>query len=412
MRVDYERFTLDNGLTVLIHQDQDTDLVAVNTIYNVGARDEDPSRTGFAHLFEHLMFGGSKNIPDFDTPLQKVGGDNNAFTSNDITNYYVTLPAANLETALWLESDRMNELAFTPKSLEVQQSVVIEEFRQRYLNQPYGDVWLLLRPLVYKAHPYMWPTIGKEISHIEDATMNDVKGFFYSHYRPNNAVLTIAGNVNVDDTMQLVRKWYDDIQPGERSERNLPIEPLQDEVREESVERDVPTDALYMVYKMEGRTEDSYFATDLLSDVLGRGESSRLFRSLVKDNPMFGQLDCFVSADLDPGMFIVSGKLADGVQMDEAVEAVQNELGKVDSTVTESELSKVVNKAESTVRFGLMSVLDKAMGLSIAENMGNADLLNEELDMYRKVTVDHVHQRAQEVLRPENACILKYHARK
>lgn len=412
MKVDYERFTLDNGLKILIHKDQDTDLVAVNTLYNVGARDEDASRTGFAHLFEHLMFGGSRNIPDFDTPLQKVGGDNNAFTSNDITNYYVTLPAANLETALWLESDRMNELAFTPKSLEVQQSVVIEEFRQRYLNQPYGDVWLLLRPLVYKTHPYMWPTIGKEISHIEDATMDDVKAFFYSHYRPNNAVITIAGNVDVDATMKLIHKWYDDIPAGDIPIRSLPVEPVQTEIREESVEREVPTDALYLVYKMEGRTDDSYFATDLLSDVLGRGESSRLFRSLVKDNPMFAQLDCFVSADLDPGMFIVSGKLADGTGMDEAVAAVQEELTKVHGSVTEQELSKVVNKAESTVRFGLMSVLDKAMGLAIAENMGSADLLNEELDMYQKVTVDEVHARAAEVLQPHNACVLKYHAKR
>src|SRR5882762_10287024 len=201
--VKFNKFTLDNGLRVIVHEDNTTPMAVLNILYDVGARDEDPEQTGFAHLFEHLMFGGSVNIPHYDEPLQRVGGENNAFTSNDITNYYITLPAANIETAFWLESDRMLSLAFSEKSLEVQRNVVIEEFKQRYLNQPYGDVWLKLRPLAYKVHPYQWATIGKEISHIENATMDDVKGFFFKHYLPPNAILVVAGNVTVDQVKSL-----------------------------------------------------------------------------------------------------------------------------------------------------------------------------------------------------------------
>jgi len=308
----FERFTLKNGLRVIVHIDESTPLACVNILYDVGARDEDESRTGFAHLFEHLMFGGSINIPSYDEPLQRVGGENNAFTTNDITNYYLTLPAANLETAFWLESDRMLSLAFSEKSLEVQRNVVIEEFKQRYLNQPYGDIWLRLRPLVYKVHPYKWATIGKEISHIEQATMDDVKAFFAKHYCPTNAVMVVAGNVTVPQVKALAEKWFEPIPSGEKPVRNLPVEPPQTAHRREVIHADVPFDALYMAFRMCSRYDKEYYAMDLISDILSRGNSSRLYNRLIKEKNLFSELNAYVMGELDNSIFIVSGKTNKG----------------------------------------------------------------------------------------------------
>ena len=327
--IQFEKFTLENGLRVVFHKEELSPMAVVNTLYDVGARDEDENKTGFAHLFEHLMFGGSVNIPEFDTPLQQAGGENNAFTSNDITNYYDVVPLENIETALWLESDRMLSLAFTPKSLEIQRSVVIEEFKQRYLNQPYGDVWLQLRPLAYQVHPYKWATIGKDISHIEDATMEDVKGFFQKHYNPSNAILCIAGNFDLDGVKKMVHKWYGDIPPGEKYHRTLPQEPQQNEFREKTIEREVPTDAFYYAFKMCSRTHEDFYATDLISDILGRDKSARLYVKLKKEKQLVSSVNAFIMGSLDNGLLVLSGMLNEGVSFGELDEALWLELDRL-----------------------------------------------------------------------------------
>jgi len=301
--IPFSEFTLDNGLRVIVHEDRTVQIAVMNILYDVGSRDEQPHKTGFAHLFEHLMFGGSKNIPSYDEPLQMVGGENNAFTNTDITNYYLTVPASNLETGFWLESDRMLSLSFDPKVLEVQRKVVIEEFKQRYLNQPYGDVWLKIRPLAYTIHPYQWATIGKEISHIENATMDDVKEFFFTHYLPNNAVLVVAGNVTLEQVKQLSEKWFGPIPSGKRTERKLPTEPKQTQKRTLTVEAKVPANALYKSYHMPGRFHKDYYVADLLSDMLSRGQSSRLYETLVKEKEIFNSISSFVMGTIDPGAY-------------------------------------------------------------------------------------------------------------
>ena len=407
--ITFEKFELENGLKVIVHKDETTPIVAFNLLYDVGARDEDENQTGFAHLFEHLMFGGSVNIPNFDEPLQKVGGDNNAFTSNDITNYYITIPKENLETAFWLESDRMLSLAFTDKSLEVQRQVVIEEFKQNYLNQPYGDVWLLLRPLAYQKHPYKWATIGKEISHIENATMQDVKDFFYKHYLPNNAILVVAGDVESDNIKQLCEKWFGDIKPSNVPKRNLPKEPLQTEERRLKVERDVPSNAIYKAYKMCNRIHPDYFATDLLSDILSLGDSSRLYKSLIKEQKLFSDINAYVMGSSDDGLFVISGNLSDGVSFDDAENAIIKELETIKSTnLTDTELQKVKNKQESSREFSETSVLTKAMNLAFAELNGDANLINTEADKYNEVTVKDIERIANQILTPTNCSTLIY----
>ena len=325
----YEKFTLSNGLKVIVHEDNSTPMACMNILYDVGARDEDEDKTGFAHLFEHLMFGGSINIPNYDSPLQQVGGENNAFTNNDITNYYLSLPAENIETGFWLESDRMLSLAFSEKSLEVQRNVVVEEFKQRYLNQPYGDEWLLLRPLAYKKHPYRWATIGKEIKHIEDAVMDDVKGFFEKHYHPGNAILAVAGNVKVDQIKALAEKWFGPIPSKTKFPRQIEAEGVQLEARHLEVFKDVPSDSLTKVYHMCERTSDKYHAQDLISDVLGRGASSRLHTKLVKENQIFSNISAYITGSFDPGLLVIHGKLIHGVDIklaDDAVEVLKRTL--------------------------------------------------------------------------------------
>ncbi len=411
--IKYEKFELENGLKVIVHQDKSTPIACINILYDVGSRDEHPDQTGFAHLFEHLMFGGSVNIPNYDEPLQRVGGENNAFTTNDITNYYLTLPSENLETGFWLESDRMLSLAFSDKSLEVQRSVVIEEFKQRYLNQPYGDVWLLMRPLIYKVHPYQWDTIGKEISHIENAQMQDVKNFFKKFYCPNNAIMVVAGNVEFEDVKALSVKWFAPIPKGPENKRNLPAEPPQKIAQSLIVERDVPAAAIYKAYHMCSRYDKEYYATDLISDILSRGNSSRLHNSLIKEKKMFSDLHAYVMGDFDKGLFIVSGKLSSGVTMEDADKAIIEELNKMKmQLVTVEELQKVKNKMESSHVFGEIEVLNKATNLAVSELLGDANMVNLEVDKYLSVTAEQIREQANTIFRIENCSTLYYNMKK
>lgn len=411
--VKFNRFTLDNGLRVIVHEDNTTPMAVLNILYDVGARDEDPEQTGFAHLFEHLMFGGSVNIPSYDEPLQRVGGENNAFTSNDITNYYVTLPSANIETAFWLESDRMLSLAFSEKSLEVQRNVVIEEFKQRYLNQPYGDVWLKLRPLVYKEHSYRWATIGKTIKHIEDAKIEDVKAFFKKHYNPQNAIMVVGGNITTEEVKQLSEKWFGSIPAGEKYTRNLPQEPEQHEERRETITAKVPLNDVYIAFQMGARLDADYYPVELLSDILSRGHSSRLYRSLVQDKLVFSEVHAYITGSLDKGMFVLEGKPLENVSIEQAEAALWEELEKMkDTEITADELTKVQNKTESTMVFSEMSLLDKAMNLASFELLGDADMLNQETSKYLAVTAAQIKQAANKIFRRDNSSTLIYLADK
>jgi len=407
--VDFNRFTLANGLKVLVHEDATTPMAVLNILYDVGARDEDPEKTGFAHLFEHLMFGGSINIPNYDEPLQRVGGENNAFTSNDITNYYITLPAENIETAFWLESDRMLSLAFSEKSLDTQRNVVSEEFKQRYLNQPYGDVWLKLRPLAYKKHSYRWATIGKELSHIENATMDDVKAFFKKHYNPQNAILVVGGNVKTEEVKKMAEKWFEPIPAGDKYNRNLVQEEPQTEARQETVKANVPLNAIYMAFKMPGRLNGDYYGFDLLSDILSRGQSSRLYNSLLKEQQLFSDINAYISSSLDPGLFIIEGKLVEGVAIETAEKAIWAELEKLKAElVSDTELTKVKNKVESILVFSEMSLLDKAMNLAYYELLGDAALLNNETAEFLKVQPADLKRIANETFGKNSSSTLYY----
>jgi zinc protease len=407
--IKFERFTLANGLKVIYHQDNATPLVCMNILYDVGARDEHPEHTGFAHLFEHLMFGGSVNIPNYDEPLQMVGGENNAFTNNDITNYYLTLPADNAETAFWLESDRMLSLAFTPKSLEVQRQVVIEEFKQRYLNQPYGDVWLLLKPLAYKVHPYQWNTIGKEISHIENATMDEVKDFFKKFYHPANAIMVVAGPIELEKVKEWSQKWFGTIPAQVKDQRNLPAEPAQTEARKLVVYRDVPANSIYKAWHIGKRTDKSYHHFDLISDILSNGKSSRLYLNLVKEKKMFTEINAYVSGDLDNGLFIVSGKLTAGTNVENAEKEIDLAVYQfVQEKLAENELQKVKNKVESVLNFSNTNVLNKAMNLAYYELLGDADLLNKEEENYASITSEEIQQTAQTYFTENNSVSLHY----
>jgi predicted Zn-dependent peptidase len=385
--IKFEKFTLENGLRVIFHKDETTPMAVINTLYDVGARDEHPDKTGFAHLFEHLMFGGSVNIPDFDMPLQRAGGESNAFTSNDITNYYDVLPAQNIETALWLESDRMLSLAFTEKSLETQRSVVIEEFKQRYLNQPYGDVWLKLRPLAYKSHSYQWATIGKEIKHIEEATMDDVKGFFAKYYCPSNAILCIAGNFELQEIKDLVKKWYGDIPSGKKPERNISKEAVQGEFREEILEREVPSDAFYYAFKMCDRKSKDYYVFDIISDALGGDKSSRLYNVIQKKLKLVTDIQSYITGSLDEGLFLISGKIAPGKTFEELDQALWLELNKLkDELIPDLELNRLKNKIQTSKEFQEQGLLNRAMSLSYYELLGNPDAINDEQNAYASIS--------------------------
>lgn len=405
----YEKFILKNGLRVLVHEDHNTPMAVLNVLYDVGARDEQEDKTGFAHLFEHLMFGGSVNIPSYDEPLQRVGGENNAFTSNDITNYYLTLPAANIETAFWLESDRMLNLAFSEKSLDVQRNVVCEEFKQRYLNQPYGDVWLKLRPLVYKKHPYKWATIGKELAHIEEATMEDVKAFFKKHYNPQNAILVVGGDVQVDEVKKLAEKWFEPIDSGVKYMRSLPVEDEQKEEVTATVYADVPLNAIYKVFKMVGKNDREYPVYDLISDILSQGKSSRLYRKLVKEQQLFSDINAYNYGSIDTGMFVIEGRINENIAVEEADAAIWKELENLKAAlISEEELTKVKNKFESTFEFAEMSLLDKAMNLAFFELLGSADDINKEVEKYQEVSREDIQKVAQQMFQKQKSTTLYY----
>lgn len=406
--IHFERFKLDNGLTVLFHKDITTPMAVVNTLYDVGARDEKESKTGFAHLFEHLMFGGSVNIPDFDGPLQNAGGESNAFTSNDITNYYDVLPKQNIETALWLESDRMLSLAFTPKSLEVQRNVVIEEFKQRYLNQPYGDVWLELRPLAYEVHPYKWATIGKKIEHIEEATMDDVKDFFKKHYNPSNAILCIAGNFELEEIKALTEKWFGPIPGGLKPARLLPSEPKQTVFKEKTIFRDVPANAFYYAFKMPERKNPEFYIADVVSDALGRDKSSRLFVDLKKNQKLVSEIGAYITGSLDNGLLIISGKLNPDVTFEEFDKALWQVLENFKSTVIGlDEKNRLMNKIKTAKAFSDQALLNRAMNLCSFELLGDANGINDEGHLYDAITAVDIQKMAQKILVRTNCSLLK-----
>lgn len=405
----FEKHILSNGLRVILHEDPATPMVAVNVLYDVGSKDEDAHRTGFAHLFEHLMFGGSLNIPNYDEPLQLVGAQNNAFTSTDITNYYITLPKDNLETALWLESDRMLDLAFSEKSLETQRKVVIEEFKQRYLNQPYGDAWLELRPLCFKVHPYQWATIGKEVSHIEEAKMEDVKGFFRKHYNPQNAVLVVAGGIKNADALEQVKKWFEPIPNGVKYNRDLPTEPEQSTGRTKTIYRDVPQDALYMAWPMAAKHTPEYYAADLVSDALSRGNSSRFYQEIIQQTDVFSQLDGYITGETECGLFVISGKLLNGKSVEDGEKIILEAIDKfINEGFYPNELEKVKNKIESTMLFQNTQVLNKAMGLAFAELHGDANGINTELGKYQAVSEEEAIATARKIFDPSKKNALYY----
>jgi len=410
--IQFEKFELSNGLKVVVHEDDSTPMAAVNVLYNVGARDESPDKTGFAHLFEHLMFGGSANVPDFDTPIQMAGGENNAFTNNDITNFYDILPAENLETAFWLESDRMMSLNFDEQVLEVQRKVVVEEFKETCLNEPYGDVWHHIADMAYKVHPYRWPTIGKLPKHVEDATLQDVKTFFYKYYRPNNAILVVAGKVQTAEVRRMAEKWFGDIPPGPKHLRQLPQEPPQKRLEKRINEGNVPVDALYLAFHMPSRYQREYYVVDLISDVLGNGSSSRLYRRLLKERELFSAIDCYVSGSIDPGLLIIEGKTADGVSLEQGAEAIWQELEALKAApVPERELQKLKNKVESTLQFSELNILNKAINLAFFELLGDAGIINQEAKLYQEVSTEELHKAAQAILTEENCSELFYKAK-
>ncbi|PUZ28440.1 peptidase M16 [Chitinophaga parva] len=409
--IHYDKFTLENGLRVIVHEDHTTPMAVVNVLYDVGARDENPAQTGFAHLFEHLMFGGSVNIPEYDEPLQMAGGENNAYTTNDLTNYYIQLPAENIETAFWLESDRMLSLAFSEKSLEVQRKVVTEEFKEHYINKPYGDAWAKMRELAYTTHPYRWMTIGKELAHIEDAKLADVKAFFFKHYTPANAILVVGGKVTVAQVKELARKWFGDIPAGEKYVRNLPQEPPQTAARKLEVKSKVPLDALYKCYHMYPRSDRRYYAADLVSDILGGGSSSRLHQVLVKEKKLFSNIECYHFGSLDAGLLTIEGKLVKGVKMEDADAAIEEEIRKLQAeAISDRELQKVKNRVESMLAFEDISLLSRANNLAFYELMGDAAMMNTEFANYEQVTAAEVHAETLAVLDPKNSNTLYYYA--
>ncbi len=407
--IQFDKFTLQNGLRVLVHEDKSTPMAVVNVLYDVGARDEHPEKTGFAHLFEHLMFGGSKNIPVYDEPLQVAGGENNAYTTNDLTNYYCQLPAENIETAFWLESDRMLSLAFGKKSLEVQRKVVSEEFKEHYINKPYGDVWHKLRELVYTTHPYKWMTIGASLKHIEDVKLKDVKDFFFKHYTPSNAVLVVAGNVQTTQVKALAEKWFGNIPTGIKYERDLPAEPRQTAPRFLEVKSNVPLDALYKAWHIYPRTDPRYYIADLITDILSGGGSSRLYQSLVKEKKLFSSIDCYHLGSTDAGIITIDGKLVKGVDIKVADAAVMEELKKLQQDgITSAELEKVKNKTESAMAFEDMSVMNRAQSIAMYELLGDADLINSELSKYQEVTAGQILDECR-IIFDENNCSTMYY---
>jgi len=407
--IKFERFVLDNGLRVIVHEDKSTPMAVLDVMFDVGARDEEPLRTGFAHLFEHLMFGGSINIPSYDEVLQMAGGENNAYTTNDLTNYYLQLPLENIETAFWLESDRMLSLAFNENSLEVQRKVVVEEFKEHYINKPYGDVWHKMRELAYKFHPYKWMTIGKEPGHVEKATLEDVQNFFIKHYTPANAIVVVAGNVNLEQVKLLAEKWFGPLPSGKKYVRNLSAEPKQTAPAFLELNASVPLDALYKCWHMGSRLDKNYYVTDLITEILGGGASSRLYQKLVKEKQLFSSIQCSHFGSIDPGLLYIDGKLIKGVSLEEAEKAVKEELDYMkNELVNNTELEKVKNKSESLMIFEDISLVNRANSLATYELLGDANLMNEELNKYRAVTVQEIQEECQKIFVDSNCSTLYY----
>ena len=409
--IKYTKKVLDNGLTLLLSNDTATSMVAVNLIYKVGAKNENPEMTGFAHLFEHLMFGGSKNVPDYDAPIQMSSGENNAFTNNDYTDYYVVLPKENIEIALWVESDRMRGLNINTKTLDVQKKVVVEEFNQRYLNKPYGDVWTLIRKMAYKEHPYRWQTIGMSPSHIESAKLEDVQQFYDTYYNPKNAILSISGDITMEEAVPLVEKWFGDIEGLDYNIAEIPNEPAQTDERRVEVERNVPVSAIYIAFKMGNRLSDEFIICDTMSDILSSGDSSRMQQNLVRKEQLFTSVDAYLTGDVEEGLFVVTGYLAKGVDMKRAEEALWKEIQVIQTElVTDYELQKVQNKFEVNTIFGELNVMNKAMNLGYYEMIGNIDYINQELDCYKKVTKERITEIAKELFVKERSSTLIYKA--
>lgn len=409
--INFSHKVLDNGLIVLVHEDFSTPMVAVNMLYNVGARDEAPDKTGFAHLFEHLMFSGSEHVPNFDEPIQRAGGDSNAFTNNDMTNFYSIVPHQNIETVLWLESDRMQYQRFDQQSLEIQQKVVVEEFKETCLNQPYGNMWHLLSGMAYKVHPYRWPTIGIQPEHVEDATLDEVRQFYTDFYGPNNAILVIAGHIQKEQAYSLAEKWFGNIPARPTPVRNLPLEPPQNKLEEHIERKNVPVDALYLAFHTAGRADFNFYATDLLSDVLGNGSSSRLYRRLLKEQRLFTQVDAYLSGSIDPGLLIIEGRPAPGVSLKQAEQAIWKELQLlVEEEISEQELQKYKNKVESTIIFSEANVLNKAINLAYFQLLGDPELINREVEDYNQIQVADIHRIAKETFTHENCSSLFYEA--
>ncbi len=405
----FEKFTLDNGLRVILNQHPKTPIITMNTLYNVGSKHEHPDRTGFAHLFEHLMFGGSLNVEDYDKALDRVGGDNNAFTNTDITNYYINVPKINMETAFWLESDRMLNLNFNPKVLDVQKQVVVEEFKQNYINKPYGDTFALVRDLTYKTHPYRWATIGKEVSHIEQATMEDVKSFYQKYYNPNNAIICISGDLELNQAKDMMNKWYGDIENKSDVQQIEFNEPLQIEKRVKTVERDVPLDVIYITYKICKRHHPDFMALDLWSDVLSSGDSSRLYQRLVKQRKLFHSLDAYLSGEVEEGMFIIEGKLNDKTTFQQAEQAIREELDRIfHEGIKEEELKKVKNKVESNFIFGQINSLNRAYLLCFFELLSNAEDVNEQVKQYLNVSEQDIRESVKKYLNENQSSVLYY----
>jgi len=407
--IETRRTVLSNGLTVLLHCDKSTPLVAVNVLYKIGSKHENPEHTGLAHLFEHLMFSGSRNALDYDTPIQNAGGENNAFTNADITNYYSIVPAKNLDILLWLESDRMADLIISEESLEIQKSVVVEEFKETCLNEPYGDVWHHLSSLVYKQHPYQWPTIGKVPEHISNTKHGQVMEFYRNNYNPSNAILSIAGNIDYDATIAKVEKWFGQIERNKRSEINIPVETKQKQIQELHHNTPVPNTALYFSFHMVGRNHPDYYATDLVSDILSHGRSSRLYKNLYRKNKYFQSIDAYITGTMDPGLLVIDSKLLNNELLEEAKASIWDQIDQLlKKGVSEKELQKVKNKAISTIAFSDMSVLNKAINLGYYEHCGDVHLINQQEEFYNSVTLEDVNRLANTVLDRENCSILSY----
>lgn len=411
--IPFRKITLDNGLTVVVNRDRASKLAAVNMLYKVGARNEDPSRTGFAHLFEHLMFRGTRRVPNFDQPVQMASGDNNAFTNNDYTDFYITLPKDNIETALWLESDRMEGLRITPRKLSGEKKVVIEEFRQRYLNQPYGDQTMLLRALAYKTHPYRWATIGLTTDHIASASMDEVQAFYRAHYRPSNAILSISADIEEEQMLDLARKWFSPLEERRADTAPIPQEPTQQAPRREAVERNVPATTLSIAYHMGDRTSPDFYTADLVSDLLSGGDSSRLYMRLVREQRLLSSVNAYISGDVDPGLFIFTGQLLPGITPEQAEAAFLAEIQTLQHTpAVPYEIEKVKNKFEANTLFGELNVMNKAMNLGFYEMLGDLELINGEVERYRAVTQEQIQSFSQRIFQPQNSSTLIYNARK